>query len=128
MKLVRESISFERGHDPKYSMDLGIKTWDKIKPGDLFVLRGPKCYLDKPKGYPYLWNRMVYMVVEVYKRGNNIELAYWACLGVNTALETRKGVKAGVISLGRTPIKGTRDQFEKTFKILQKEDEENYES
>ena len=31
--IVRESINFERGQDPKISMDIGNK-WTRIKPGD----------------------------------------------------------------------------------------------
>ena len=33
--IVRESINFERGIDPKRSMEIGLSKWVDIKPGDM---------------------------------------------------------------------------------------------
>ena len=45
--IVRESINFERGLDPRQAMEIGLKTWDKISPG----------YILKPKKEVYVSNK-----------------------------------------------------------------------
>jgi hypothetical protein len=125
--LIAEVMNFERGLDPKSAMDIGIKTWDKIKPGYIFVLNGPKVYLDKPLNENLsLWEELAFLTVDVDAKIKEdiIYIAYWACLGIDLAIKTREDVKNNSnIKLGKTYIKGTKEQLERTFKILQRKDE-----
>ena len=125
---------FIRGQEPKTSMDIGLRTWDNIKPGDI-LLPKKEIYVDKKGIFAYeegsgdtIWENMVVLVLKVQKFYNPeeakhiIHLDYFKCWDIHDGIGRRKEIH------NMTPTRrmyGTRQQMENRFKIFQRKDESN---
>ena len=124
---------FIRGKEPKTSMDIGLRTWENIKPGDLLL---PKKEINVDKKGIFIsneggsgdtiWVDMVVLVLGVQKFYNSQEakhiilIEYFKCWDIYDALGRRKEIH-DMIPTRR--MYGTRQQMENRFKILQRKDE-----
>lgn len=63
---IKESINFERGQEPKRSMNIGVITWKDIQPGDIFQ------YVKKTDYALFADVGTYFIVIEVLKRGRTI--------------------------------------------------------
>lgn len=122
---------FVRGKEPKQAMDLGLKTWDNIKPGDIILPKkevnvSAKGHLSSAGSGDTIWKDMVLLVLLVQKfldpeLGKNIiYLNYFKCWDLPEALR-RKNEPLDHIPARR--MFGTRQQMENRFEILQRKDE-----
>jgi hypothetical protein len=122
---------FIRGQEPKQSMEIGLRTWDNIKAGDILLPKkeiyvSTKGSFDNSGSADIIWSDTV-VVILLFKIFYNPELAkhiiylnYFKCWDLPEALKRRKEYND---LLPARRMFGTRQQFENRFNILQRKDE-----
>jgi hypothetical protein len=130
--IVRESLDFERGQEPKKSMDIGLRTWDNIKPGDILIpkkevqIDGKGKFVSDGRGDTIWADGMVALVLKVQKFYDPQEAKHIINLGYFKCWDKEEGLKRRNHLHDMIPTRrmyGTRIQYENRFKILQKKDE-----
>lgn len=123
---------FIRGQEPKKAMDIGLRTWENIKPGYLLLpkkeiyIDGKGMFKSSEAAGDTIWKDMVVLVLKVQKFYNPqetkhiIHLEYFKCWDIHDALARRKEIH-DMIPTRR--MYGTRTQMENRFNILQRKDE-----
>lgn len=125
---------FIRGKEPREAMDIGFRTWDNIKAGDILSLK-KEVYTDRKgifiseKGSgDTIWIdiNMVILILKVQKFYDPqeakyiIHLGYFKCWDLPEALKRRNELHD---MIPQRRMFGTRQQMENRFKILQRKDE-----
>ncbi len=124
---------FIRGQDPKESMDIGLRTWDNLKIGDILLpkkeieVNGKGRFAPKGRGTgDTIWENMYVLVLKVQRfydpeiAKHIIHIEYFKCWDIYDALARKKEIH-DMIPTRR--MFGTREQMENRFKILQRKDE-----
>jgi hypothetical protein len=113
MGIVRENIDFQRGLDPKQSMDLGLMNkWMSLKNGDLMRIRrdfttDAENHLDDTKSYHY------------FKEGDLLDLNLGpnkysdGCIGFSAYVENEKVRSGSDFFMWGTPL-----EFDQRLEIL----------
>ena len=124
---------FIRGKEPKEAMNIGFRTWDNIKAGDILLpkkeieINSKGLFTTKIKGTgDTIWADMIILVLKVQKfydpqeAKNIIHLGYFKCWNLSEALKRRNELYD---LMPQKRMYGTRMQMENRFKILQRKDE-----
>jgi hypothetical protein len=123
---------FIRGQDPKEAMDIGLRTWDNIKIGDILLpkkevnIDGKGAFVSSVAGrssQDIIWPDMIVLILKVQKFYDPqevkhiIHLEYFKCWNLPEALKRRN---ESLDILPQKRMYGTRMQMENRFKIFQR--------
>lgn len=117
--------SFQRGIDPKRSMDIGIRTWDNLSIGDILIAKKEIFVSMKGLFHPgdrgdTIWEDMVLLVTSVqrflYKNKPMLRVEYYKNWTIQDAIKRRDNIE----ELFSKRMTGYYGQFERRFKILQR--------
>lgn len=123
---------FVRGKEPKEAMDIGARTWDNIRRGDILIpqkevyVDGKGIFKSSEAAGDTIWQDMPLIIGEVQKfynpeeRKHIIHLGYFKCWDIPEALRRRNDLH-DLMTYRR--MAGTKQQMENRFKILQRKDE-----
>jgi hypothetical protein len=112
-------------------MDIGVKTWDNLKQGDILLLKkevnlSPSGFFVSQGSSNVIWKDMVIIITKIQRFYNEEErkhimfINFFKCWNLKEALQRKSNIDS-------LPITGkmyaTKLQMENRFKILQRKDE-----
>ncbi len=121
---------FIRGQEPKEAMDIGLRTWGNLKPGDILI---PKKEVDidgkgafVSRGQDTIWVNMAILVLKIQifydpeMAEHIIHIGYFKCWDLDEAINRRNNMHD---LIPQRKMFGTIQQMENRFNILQRKDE-----
>jgi len=136
---TNESAGFHRGQDPKRTMRIGEKTWDKLQPGDFLrpkkeikAANGvfkPPSYKGGKKFYPEDYVVIITYEHDVVRYNRQIKMGYRMhlrrCWDIKEAMKIRAMIENGTFEMPRKhdafnrPVEGSYDQWDNRFDIYE---------
>jgi hypothetical protein len=123
---------FIRGKEPKEAMDIGFRTWDNLKVGDILIPK-KEVNIDRKGKFiseygseDTIWEYIFVLILKVQKfydpeiAKHITHLGYFKCWDLPEAIRRRNEIHD---LIPERRMSGTRQQMENRFNILQRKDE-----